>query len=183
MSSAGNMGTGAYYGPSGSLNMGPPSVQEQIEQAQASRAHFEIPNPPLQLGNAGGDLDIQAVHAEDAERLRSYQQALLDETLEQCARCKRKWFNLRLRNGVCGTCSPVRVPCLREVEVDRGRRNIQLGSVFVCLDAPAIAGMRPEVNARVQLGSRIRMPRRSGNRKDEARGERKDITGQLYSYA
>jgi hypothetical protein len=50
------------------------------------------------------DLDAPAVGDVDQTILNGVWDALEPETLESCERCKERWFDRRLTNGICFQC-------------------------------------------------------------------------------
>ena len=50
------------------------------------------------------DLDSPALSPLDMKRMQDFHRELAKDRLDQCARCKEKWFDMRLQAGVCHRC-------------------------------------------------------------------------------
>jgi ATP-dependent DNA helicase PIF1 len=56
-------------------------------------------DPPME-----SDLSAAAITKEDWMLLQKFNKKLDDEVMEFCARCREKWFNMQLRQGICAGC-------------------------------------------------------------------------------
>jgi len=97
--------------------------QQQLDQANPEQPDQEQPGEarpggadllqrgPLHkdpiLDPANLNVHDPALPSPDAELIENFRRNLARDQFEECSRCQRKWFNLRVIDGVCANCTRV----------------------------------------------------------------------------
>lgn len=75
------------------------SLSQSQQQQQPEPAGDPVSDPPF-----NNDLLATAITVEDQARLQRFNTELAREGMLECPVCKQKWFDVKLREGVCTTC-------------------------------------------------------------------------------
>jgi hypothetical protein len=80
--------------------LGPP---QRTRQERHDRMREQ--DPPLNINPASpAYLQDEAVKEADWNLIQEFHHAIESDTMLTCDRCHKRWFNLDLKNGICGKC-------------------------------------------------------------------------------
>ncbi len=83
-----------------------PTIRISASQASSVGLDEEAPlAEPIPDPEFKGDLEADAITPADRALLQRYKAELEKDDIAECATCKQKWFDVKLRNGVCTSCT------------------------------------------------------------------------------
>ncbi|KAF5578398.1 ATP-dependent DNA helicase PIF1 [Fusarium pseudoanthophilum] len=91
--------TGSVSSPGRPLDIRP-HRQRNIQPSVSPHINAPVPDPPF----VNDDLGAPCLSDQDQQLIANWQADMDHHTMEYCPRCRTRWFNQRMQNGICHSC-------------------------------------------------------------------------------